>query len=493
MRGEFKFKKLGGFKMGKKIILLILLTFLFNGCIGVKGDKSEELEADKTIVEDMYAERITRTEYPESLNWFKSKSESQIKNIDSGILWSPVKKPTTIHSYFRPAKFEIGKTIKFKMMWESDGMDDSNKEINDPHKSNISGQGKGISDRYLRMLAGTGDFRIGFFESDKKVGNNTFEGKVSGATKDFNNYKGFQVRVHPHLGEGYKDINRLSEIHDNGKKESHANFQMWTRFKAGTYGLMSDEAQNSEDDYAGGRSFSKDDKWGVDAIGFGPNAPFGKPTPFILEIKKVSETNFEVLLTINNNSTPLLKGNFNKGFVPEYFDTIAITYTNSSRRYSYVKITDFKVETDDNSITPTPTPTPTPLSTVMEGEQAELKGFYISDNKNASNGKYIYSKKDSKDKADENNKAVFKFNLNESGKYKVVLRTASIGRTKDANSFYVKVNNEKIKTLYTKRSQEWQEETLEDTYVLEKGENIVTVYARESYASLDKVELKKIN
>ncbi len=465
--------------MLEKLSFLMIMIMILNGCLDVAND------GEKKENKDFGVEIIKRTGKFEQLNWFKSKSESEIEIIDNGVVWSPVKKPTTLHTYFNPVEFKVGKTIKFKMNWESDGRDGSNKEFSDPHKSDPTDQGKGISDRYLRLLAGTGDFRVGFFQSDTKVGNNTYEGRKDGATKEFNNYKGFQVRIHPHIGEGFKDINRLTEEHDSGKRESHANFQMWTRFKPGKYGLMSDEAQNAEDDYADGRSFSKSDKWGHNATGWGPNAPFGKATPFVFELTRTSDTEFEAVVTLNGNSTPLLTGKFDKDFKPEFFDTLAITYTNSSRRYEYVKITDFQVDADGAQEEEENT---NGKGLVVEAEHVNLIGFQTAYHTDASNDKYIYSMQNNTGEAKEEAKAVFSFNVSEAGKYSVTAKTSSLQETKDANSFYVKINNGKIEPYYTKRTSNWVDSDL-GIFDMAEGINTVTIYAREAKTCLDKITL----
>ena len=286
----------------------------------------------------------------ETGKWFKSNSTSEIEELTNGVLWDPVNKPTTVHRYFEPVQLEVGETVTFAMNWESDGRDGSAKDDwdSDPAFLDVSGQGEGISDPYLRALAGTGDFRVGFFESGEKVGSGTKDGRAGNEkAKKFNDYKGFQFRMHPHLSRGFTEQDaRLIEDGD----ESHININLWTRYKAGKYGLMSDEAQNSEDDYFDGRSFSKGDDWGTQPQPWGPNMPFGEARKLIVKVTMTSETKYEVTVTLNSYTAPLLTGRYDSDFKPEYFDTIAITYTNQSRRYDYVKITDFTVEsnTDDN-------------------------------------------------------------------------------------------------------------------------------------------------
>jgi hypothetical protein len=284
----------------------------------------------------------------EAGEWFKSKSTSEIKQLDNGLLWDPVNKPTTVHRYFEPTQLEVGETVTFSMDWESDGRDGSAKDDweSDPAflDERLSDQGEGISDPYLRALAGTGDFRVGFFESGEKVGSGTKDG-IDGneKAKKFNDYKGFQFRMHPHLSRGFEEQD--ARLIEDGS-ESHININLWTRFKPGKYGLMSDEAQNSEDDHYGGRSFSKGDDWGTQPQQWGPNMPFGEARKLIVKVTMTSETEYEVTVTLNGHTAPLLTGTYDGDFKPEYFDTLAITYTNQSRRYDYVKITDFTVESD---------------------------------------------------------------------------------------------------------------------------------------------------
>lgn len=255
---------------------------------------------------------------------------SEIEEIDGGIRWSPVKKPTTIWQYHEPVSFtKKGDKAVFTATWKSDGRDGSNK---DEPGSNPTDQGKGISDRYLRLLAGTGDFRIGFFDSQGvKVKSGVKEGPDG--TKDFNNYEGFQVRIHPHLHKDFKSKYdaRLKEK-ENGN-ESHINTNLWTRIKPGTLGLISDEAQKK--DHSG---FSKSSPWGTQPKQWGPHTPFGKEVEIKIEAEMTSDEDFKVRLTMNGESVDFT-GRFPSKMKPKNLDTFAITYTNSSRRYAYVEIT----------------------------------------------------------------------------------------------------------------------------------------------------------
>lgn len=279
--------------------------------------------------------------------WYKSASESKISAYQNGVFWSPVKKPTTIHRYFTPVTFSPGSHIDFSLNWQSDGdVGNQNREL-ECSNANPTKQGKGISDSYLRCLAGTGDFRIGFFQSNRKTGDNTCEGNHLKdncqaphlPTKDFNDYRGFQFRIQPHLSAGYGATQaRLMEDHGNGKKESHINLNLWSRIGAGENGLMSDECQAI--DHCG---YSKGDGWGTEPVSWAPNMPFGVARPLKVQMTRVSDSDFEVVVTMNGNRSPVLRGRFPDNFRPDYFDTIAITYTNSSRRYEYVGLTDFSI------------------------------------------------------------------------------------------------------------------------------------------------------
>ena len=271
--------------------------------------------------------------------WYKSSSDSRIQAVKGGINWSPVNKPTTIHKYFDPVDLNEGDVITFSMKWESNGRDGSYRNSQcafcDP-----TSQGEGISDRYLRCLAGTGDFRVGFFEATDKVGNGSLDG-VHGneESKKFNDYRGFQFRMHPHLSyDYYEQEARLIEEKDDGGGESHINISLWTRRMPGKYGLMSDEAQEYE--HSG---FSKERPWGTQPQSWGPNMPFGEARDLIVEIKVLADRKYQVKVTLNENPAPLLEGVYHPAFQPKHFDTIAITYTNQSRRYKYVEITDFNV------------------------------------------------------------------------------------------------------------------------------------------------------
>lgn len=271
--------------------------------------------------------------------WYKSESKSEIKHLDGVLRWQPVKKPTTLHSYHDKVPFLPGQSVVCKFKWRSDGRKGSNAEI-DGSARDWSGQGKGISDDYLRCLAGTGDFRIGFFEAADKVYDGTVEGPdVQNPATEFNEYKGFQIRWHPHLSEGFKNLSgRLYEHKDDGDRESHNNLTLWTRCKPGMYGLMSDEAQRH--DHSG---FSKSDGWGTQPVSWGANVPFGEWVDAEVLIERANEESFSVTFSVDGRKAPILAGNFKPGFAPSHLDCTAITYTNQSRRYEYVEIKDFTI------------------------------------------------------------------------------------------------------------------------------------------------------
>ena len=134
------------------------------------------------------------------------------------------------------------------MEWESNGVGEATEDF-DCSQEDPTSQGQGISDKYLRCLAGTGDFRIGFFESTLKVGNDSCEGNSEGQTcvaslpieTSFNNYKGSSP--YPSTSKpGFENLNgRLIEEKSNGERESHNNSTLWSRIKPGENGLMSDQ------------------------------------------------------------------------------------------------------------------------------------------------------------------------------------------------------------------------------------------------------------
>lgn len=336
---------------------------------------------------------ISQTPPSNANGWYKSASDSEISAYKNGVLWSPVKKPTTIHRYFSPVDFSRGSRIDFSLNWESDGIDEdnANREL-ECSNANPTQQGEGISDTYLRCLAGTGDFRIGFFQSNKKVGNNTCEGNSkktnckdsNNPTQDFNDYRGFQFRIHPHLSAGYSTTDaRLKEDKSNGESESHINLNLWSRIEPGENGLMSDECQAI--DHCG---FSKSDDWGTQPVSWGPNMPFGEARQLHVAIERLSASDFEVVVTMNGNRSPVLRGKFPDDFRPDHFDTMAITYTNSSRRFAYVSLTDFTINGEGTGI-PTPAPTPGLISQVLAESDGEYRAVV-----EVTNNSPIYSDRD---------------------------------------------------------------------------------------------------
>ncbi len=276
--------------------------------------------------------------------WFKSASDSGIRNLENGVLWQPVRKPTTVHRYFEPVRFEVGDTITLTGLWRSDGFDGSNRNF-DCSTANPTNQGTGISDQYLRCLAGTGDFRLGLFDSgNSRVGDDSCEGNDKKTNcrdgneieKGFNNYKGFQVRIEPHLSAGF--MNRPGRLLEVNTGEPHNNLSLWTRIKPGVNGLMSDECQAV--DHCGN---SKQNGYGTEPTSWGPNMPFGEARRLTITATRTSTENFVATVSLNGVSRQL-SGRFPSSMQPVRIDTFALTYTNSSRRYSYVELTQVELQ-----------------------------------------------------------------------------------------------------------------------------------------------------
>lgn len=299
----------------------------------------EEIESESSEVK---AEAPLRIGGNTVTTWYISRSESRIEQADGNFHWEPVKKPTTIHSYFNFADFAPGMRLVCDFDWRSDGFDGSNKEI-DGARKDWTHQGKGISDDYLRCLAGTGDFRIGFFESDDLVFDDSVEGPAADApATEFNDYMGFQIRWHPHLSTGFSELpGRLIEDKAKGNGESHNNLSLWTRISPGRYGLMSDEAQKYE--HSG---FSKSDGWGTQPVSWGAQAPFGDWVHVQIVAERINQEAFTVQMRVGERLSPKLVGNFKADFAPRKIDCFAVTYTNSSRKYKYVDVQKFQIRSE---------------------------------------------------------------------------------------------------------------------------------------------------
>eukprot|EP00929_Paragymnodinium_shiwhaense_P053519 TRINITY_DN2678_c0_g1_i2.p1 TRINITY_DN2678_c0_g1~~TRINITY_DN2678_c0_g1_i2.p1 ORF type:complete len:322 (-),score=54.40 TRINITY_DN2678_c0_g1_i2:236-1201(-) len=296
---------------------------------------------------------VAAADHVETNVWYKSLSEKGgdvISQGDNGarVLWGnasvPVKKQAMVHKYFNRTSFKSGDKVTFTMQWESDGFDGSN----DPSHCDTDSQ-------LLRCMAGTGDFRIGLYESgSKRVGNNFCEGKegasvscpdadlISDAMDD---YKGFHVRVMPHLSSDFLDLDKW-EV-----KSGSSNIALWTRkakVSNGAHGLMSDSCHRSEGSvecghtrdapiHSSGEGNCKDAhcRWG-------PDMPFAQAREVKFELSR-EDDHFTIMVTFNGQ-TAELHGEFDSHFAPDSLDTFAIAYTHESRKYQYVEISDWKVE-----------------------------------------------------------------------------------------------------------------------------------------------------
>lgn len=118
------------------------------------GERSLEalrvkLARDAYRIGASYYQDMATDDYKPVSDWFLNDSPSTLKNeFDGGFTLSPLKKPTTVHQYYRPVRFnKEGDEFEFRAQWASDGKDGSNKE--DPGR-NPTDQGEGISDKKNR-------------------------------------------------------------------------------------------------------------------------------------------------------------------------------------------------------------------------------------------------------------------------------------------------------------------------------------------------------
>jgi hypothetical protein len=147
--------------------------------------------------------------------WYHSHDPSKLSvNADDQLEWVPGK-PHTL--YVRLAEHDLGQvgnSMTIAYVWHSIG-DYLGCDCHDPPNCNF--------DDDVTCLAGTGDFRLGLFDSNTK-------GYVTGdyfgeKNPIFLGYIGYQWRFHPHVC----DSERFIEQKPGGGTESHTNISCWKR------------------------------------------------------------------------------------------------------------------------------------------------------------------------------------------------------------------------------------------------------------------------
>jgi len=151
----------------------------------------------------------------DNMVWYHSHDPSKLSvNADGQLEWTPGKPHTLYVRLAEQDLSDVGSSITISYMWHSIG-DYLGCDCHDPPNCNF--------DDDVTCLAGTGDFRLGLFDSN---GKGYITGDYFGEKNPiFLGYLGYQWRFHPHVC----DSERFIEQKPDGTTESHTNVTCWKR------------------------------------------------------------------------------------------------------------------------------------------------------------------------------------------------------------------------------------------------------------------------
>lgn len=251
-------------------------------------------------------------------------------NSPDGVKWTLTGADSTIYKKMPVASVGIGQKLVLSMLWRSVLKPGSN--AGDCPAANLKGifTGREITGttKEVRCIAGTGDFRLGLFDT----GGSFDQSKMSG-------WKAFQVRFHPHLM-------KVFEGHSGANDSSNAS--AWMRMRSSpAEGLLDDWCQHGGDGkqqcgFTGGK---------LSKIQTGAEAPFF-PEWYVVRVELVRSGDkvFKPSLTLHNTTYQVDEANYadSKLGMPVNVDAIAIAFPNR-RPYQEIQIRDVKLEVLDET------------------------------------------------------------------------------------------------------------------------------------------------
>ena len=286
--------------------------------------------------------------------WYESQEGSRLSANGSGVEWDPVHDRTVfvdLGDEYRLAM--VGDKVTFSCEWSSSG------DVLSGCISDCEDEGSCNFDDDVSCLAGTGDFRMGLFDSNRRgiVSSDGFEN--CGENPMFWRYLGYHWRFHPHICQG----NRFTQ----STGESHTNVSMWKRDNL----VSSDNCiSNLLGDCGGVCPDDKDPR--PNSRKYGPAAAcfdlaIGGWAPLVMEVERVSN-GVKTSFTFNGQSFSYTETS--PSYRPDSIDVLAIHFSNA-RPYDYVIL-------DSITITSTLAPSPTitfssPSSYGMEGMAIPLE------------------------------------------------------------------------------------------------------------------------
>jgi len=252
-----------------------------------------------------------------NMTWYYSADPAGKLTTDSDnvITWYPSKPEQLIVHIPQQRLTQTGDIVTFKLTWGSDGSSGCDC-ANVTHFYDYF-----CNDDAVTCLAGTGDFRMGLFDSN---GNGYVTADGMGTDNSiFNGYLGYAWRFFPHLAPN--TIERVYQHKSDGSVESHTNLSFWQRNTPYENSLLS--TSNGYDRIEG-------------PVACGFDLPLGGQAMMTLKLERLSSSS--VKMTINFNGYEYSKTDSTSAYQPLNIDVFAIQFPNG-RPYDYVT---FDVQVD---------------------------------------------------------------------------------------------------------------------------------------------------
>ena len=245
--------------------------------------------------------------------WYCSESSNCLTVSDDELIWDARKGGQIVARLPEQRFSQVGDIVIFQYIWTSTGDVDYSCECYKDYNPDPD-----IYDYCtdIRCVGGTGDFRIGLFDS---AGKGYITADNMGVNNEiFRDYLGYHFRVFPHVPQDAPS--RFTEHKTGGGSESHTNTSIWERNKP----------------YQNSALLSNSNSWNrIDQPltgGFG--LPVGGSSLLTIQLQRFSAT--QVRMSISCNGKTWTKYSETPSVIPDKIDVFAM-YSNSGE-YDYVRL-----------------------------------------------------------------------------------------------------------------------------------------------------------